>query len=70
LIKRAIFQGEAIQLQDFLNLFYEAKELKEVPYIEEGMNVILPVREKKDEAMLQDWALSFGLKCTIIETSK
>lgn len=70
LIKRAIFQGEAVQLQDFLNLFYEAKEIKEVPTIEEGMDIILPVHEEKHEEMFKDWALSFGLKCTVIETAK
>jgi hypothetical protein len=70
LVKRAYFQGEAVQLQDFLNLYYQSQEIKEVPIIEEGMDVVLRVKEAKHEEMFEDWALSFGLRCTIIETAK
>ncbi|MBT2738117.1 hypothetical protein [Bacillus sp. ISL-7] len=70
MVKRAYFQGEAVQLQDFLNLFYESQGIKEVPIIGEEIDVVLRVKEEKHEEMFKDWALSFGLKCTIIETAR
>jgi len=66
---RAIFEGEQDQLQDFLDVFYDTQG-ETAPRIDEGINVVLTVQEDKHKQQFQNWAYSFGLKCTFIKTPR
>lgn len=71
MVKRGFFEGETDQLQDFLNLFYRSNGMgDEIPEIEEGMTVCLRVKEDNQEEVFHKWASGFGLKCTIVESTK
>ena len=64
-LKRAILTGERQDLQSFIYEWYE-DEAGEAPYIEEGMDVVLPVAEKH-ERPLKSMANAFHLQCFILD---
>lgn len=67
MVKRAILTGKVSDLNDFI---YEwcKDEGGEIPYIEEGMDILMSVREGQEKNMKR-LAHAFELQCTMIETA-